>query len=87
MNSYLKLRIDDLNPKTPLEYQNALKQVIQEIALLGLERGNFFEKAAFCGGTALRILYDLPHFLKIWILHYLSQTRPLNLILILRRFN
>ncbi len=62
MNTYLKLRVDDLRPKTPLEYQNALKQIIQEIALLGLERGHFFEKAAFCGGTALRILYDLPRF-------------------------
>lgn len=37
-------------------YKNALKEVIQEIALLGLFRGGFFDKAAFYGGTALRIL-------------------------------
>lgn len=36
--------------------------MIQEIALLGLWRAKFFEKAAFYGGTALRILYGLPRF-------------------------
>ncbi len=41
---------------------NALKEVFQEIALLGLYNGGFFEKAAFYGGTALRILYNLPRF-------------------------
>ncbi|VAW76979.1 FIG00678143: hypothetical protein, partial [hydrothermal vent metagenome] len=35
---------------------------MQEIALLGLWRGKFFEKAAFYGGTALRILYGLDRF-------------------------
>ena len=30
----------------------ALREVMQEIALLGLWRSKFFEKAAFCGGTA-----------------------------------
>jgi predicted nucleotidyltransferase component of viral defense system len=38
------------------EYKNALKEIIQEIALLGLFRANFFDIAAFYGGTALRIL-------------------------------
>jgi predicted nucleotidyltransferase component of viral defense system len=42
--------------------ENALKEIIQEIALLGLHRANFFEKAAFYGGTALRVLYGLPRF-------------------------
>ena len=41
---------------------NALKEVFEEIALLGLYHGGFFEKAAFYGGTALRILYSLPRF-------------------------
>jgi hypothetical protein len=53
---YLKQRIEEFAPKTETEFENALKQVIQEVALLGLERGRFFEKAAFYGGTALRIL-------------------------------
>ncbi|WP_253916188.1 MULTISPECIES: nucleotidyl transferase AbiEii/AbiGii toxin family protein [unclassified Lentimicrobium] len=41
---------------------NALKEIFQEIVLLGLYRGGFFEKAAFYGGTALRILYGLDRF-------------------------
>lgn len=48
--------------KTLEDYENALKEIIQEIALLGLWRGKFFEKAAFYGGTALRILYGLDRF-------------------------
>ena len=45
--------------KNALEYKNALKEVIQEVALCGLSRGGFFKKAAFYGGTALRIFYGL----------------------------
>lgn len=41
---------------------NALKEVFQEISLLGLYQGGFFEKAAFYEGTALRILHGLPRF-------------------------
>jgi len=41
---------------------NALKEIFQEIALLGLYRGNFFANAAFYGGTALRILYGSNRF-------------------------
>jgi len=35
---------------------------MQEVALLGLWRRKFFEKAAFYGGTAMRILYGLDRF-------------------------
>ncbi|MFP5384715.1 MAG: nucleotidyl transferase AbiEii/AbiGii toxin family protein [Bacteriovoracia bacterium] len=42
--------------------KNALKEVIQEVALLGLARQNFFDKAAFYGGTALRIAHRLNRF-------------------------
>jgi predicted nucleotidyltransferase component of viral defense system len=40
----------------------ALREVMQEIALLGLWRSKFFENAAFYGGTALRVLYGLDRF-------------------------
>jgi len=40
----------------------ALREVMQEIALLGLWRSKFFENAAFFGGTALRVLYGLDRF-------------------------
>lgn len=44
------------------EYERAMKEIIQEIALVGLWRARFFEHAAFYGGTALRILYQLDRF-------------------------
>lgn len=44
------------------DYQRALKEIIQEVALLGLWRAKFFEHALFYGGTALRILYQLDRF-------------------------
>jgi len=44
------------------DYINALREILQEVALLGLWRSKFFEKAAFYGGTALRVLYGLDRF-------------------------
>jgi len=46
----------------PGEYERALKEIIQEIALVGLWRAHFFERAAFYGGTSLRILHGLNRF-------------------------
>lgn len=40
----------------------ALREIIQETALLGLWRARFFEHAAFYGGTALRILHGIGRF-------------------------
>ena len=40
----------------------ALAETIQAIALLGLSRTDFFAHAAFYGGTALRLLFNLDRF-------------------------
>jgi len=40
----------------------ALREILQEIVLLGLYRAGFFEHALFYGGTALRILHGLDRF-------------------------
>jgi predicted nucleotidyltransferase component of viral defense system len=42
--------------------ENALKEIIQKICLRALQREGFFTKAAFYGGTALRIMYGLQRF-------------------------
>jgi predicted nucleotidyltransferase component of viral defense system len=47
---------------TDVEVAHALREVMQEIALAGLNRGGFFNKAAFYGGTCLRIFHGLPRF-------------------------
>lgn len=44
------------------DYTRALREVFQELALLGLWRAKFFEHAAFYGGTALRVLHGLDRF-------------------------
>ncbi|NOX32487.1 MAG: nucleotidyl transferase AbiEii/AbiGii toxin family protein [Deltaproteobacteria bacterium] len=44
------------------DHENALKEIIQEVVLLGLWRSKFYEKAVFYGGSALRILYKLDRF-------------------------
>ena len=38
---------------------NALREIMQNVSLLALSRQDFFSRAAFYGGTALRILYGL----------------------------
>lgn len=49
-------------PSSQEEAKDALREIMQEIALSGLYRAGFFEKAAFYGGTALRIFYGLDRF-------------------------
>lgn len=39
-----------------------IREAIQQIALLGLSRTSFFSRAAFYGGTALRIFHGLDRF-------------------------
>lgn len=43
-------------------YYQALREIMQEVALAGLYRSGFFSKAAFYGGTALRIFHALDRF-------------------------
>jgi predicted nucleotidyltransferase component of viral defense system len=50
------------NISTLEDKKHAIKEIIQEIVLAGLSRANFFSKAAFYGGTALRIFYNLDRF-------------------------
>jgi predicted nucleotidyltransferase component of viral defense system len=48
--------------RTKDDYTNALHEVMQQTALAGLYRGGFFNKAAFYGGTCLRIFHGLQRF-------------------------
>ena len=48
--------------KTNGQKRNAIHEVMQEITLAGLYRAGFFDKAAFYGGTCLRIFHELPRF-------------------------
>lgn len=62
MNNVISQMLEHYNINNTNDEINALKEIIQEIVLCGLSRGNFFEEAAFYGGTALRIFYKLDRF-------------------------
>jgi hypothetical protein len=58
----IKEWLNSYQPKNQDEARDVLREIMQEIALSGLYRAGFFEKAAFYGGTALRIFYGLERF-------------------------
>src|SRR5579863_1956750 len=58
----IKEWLDSYKPVNKEEALQALREIMQEIALAGLYRAGFFEKAAFYGGTALRIFYGLDRY-------------------------
>jgi predicted nucleotidyltransferase component of viral defense system len=62
MNTAVETMLERYKCQSEQDYVNALKEIMQEVALLGLWRAKFFEHAAFYGGTALRILYKLDRF-------------------------
>ena len=53
----IKEWIAESKPQNEEEIISALREIMQEITLAALSRTNFFEKAAFYGGTVLRIFY------------------------------
>ena len=62
MNTALGQMLKAYNSENLFERKNAVKEIMQEIVLCGLSRAGFFKKAAFYGGTALRIFYGLDRF-------------------------
>lgn len=62
MNDSVQSMLEKYKPRSEQDFTNALKEIIQEIALLGLWRSKFYEYAALYGGSALRILYQLNRF-------------------------
>ncbi|MCZ2484721.1 nucleotidyl transferase AbiEii/AbiGii toxin family protein [Aquirufa antheringensis] len=58
----IKEWIESYEPKNIQDTEQALREIMQEIALAGLYRANFFKHAAFYGGTALRIFHGLNRF-------------------------
>lgn len=62
MNSAIARMLERYERRSATDHVNALREIFQEIALCGLWRAKFHEKAAFYGGTALRVLYGLDRF-------------------------
>ncbi|MEO5558098.1 MAG: nucleotidyl transferase AbiEii/AbiGii toxin family protein [Dokdonella sp.] len=62
MIEIIQQRLERYRTTNSLEEEQALKEILQEVALYALWRADFFEVAAFQGGTSLRILHKLPRF-------------------------
>ena len=54
--------VESYAPKSAAERVAVQQEVMQLIALAGLARGGFFEKAAFYGGTCLHLFYGMERF-------------------------
>ena len=55
-------RLESYSCRSTIEEEQALREITQEIALAALGRTDFFKKAAFQGGTCLRIFHSLNRF-------------------------
>jgi predicted nucleotidyltransferase component of viral defense system len=62
MTHVLQTLLNKYTLKTADDSLVALREIIQQISLLGLWRAKFYEYGAFYGGTALRIFYGLPRY-------------------------
>jgi len=62
MIDLLRRRLTDNAAANARQVEQALKEILQEAALYGLWRADFFEVAAFQGGTSLRLLHGLRRF-------------------------
>jgi hypothetical protein len=62
MIELLRKRLTAYPATNAAQEEQAVKEMLQELALYALWRGGFFEVAAFQGGTSLRILHALPRF-------------------------
>jgi len=75
----IKQWIETYSPKNVQETEQALREIMQEIALAGLYRSNFFKHAAFYGGTALRIFHGLNRFSEDLDFSLLEKNDDFNL--------
>ncbi len=75
----IKEWIETYEPANEEEALSALREIMQEIALAGLSRTDFFKKAAFYGGTALRIFYGLDRYSEDLDFSLLSVDKKFSL--------
>ena len=62
MIDLIQQRLSSYKANGQIEEENALKEIVQEIMLFALWQADFFEVAAFQGGTSLRVLHGLSRF-------------------------
>lgn len=75
----IKEWIATYKPANEDETLSALREIMQEIALAGLSRTDFFKTAAFYGGTALRIFYGLNRYSEDLVFSLLQKNENFSL--------
>lgn len=79
MNPAIASMLERYDRRSADDHVNALREILQEIALCGLWRAKFFEHAALYGGTALRVLYGLDRFSEDMDFSLLAPGEDFNL--------
>lgn len=79
MNSIYEQMLSKYQIVSEKDRRNAIYEVMQQITLAGLYRGGFFDKAAFYGGTCLRIFHKLDRFSEDMDFSLLSHDESFNL--------
>lgn len=62
MNEAIHKMLQRYRCATAEQYKSALKEIIQQLILLGMARAKFYEHGAFYGGTALRVFHGLDRY-------------------------
>ena len=79
MNNIIEMMLKRYNSQNNKERENAVKEIMQEIALSGLSHGGFFKNVAFYGGTCLRIFYGLNRFSEDLDFALLNKNEPFEI--------
>jgi predicted nucleotidyltransferase component of viral defense system len=79
MNGVFEHMLSAYDTSTTLGRRNAIYEVMQQVALAGLQRGGFFEKAAFYGGTCLRIFHNLGRYSEDMDFTLLQEDAAFNI--------
>ena len=80
MNNAIANLLETYDLKTQDDYEIAVKEIVQHLALLGLWRSKFYEHASLYGGTALRLFYGLRRFSEDLDFSLLKKNEDFDLL-------
>ncbi|MDY0166033.1 MAG: nucleotidyl transferase AbiEii/AbiGii toxin family protein [Thermoguttaceae bacterium] len=72
-------RLDRYECRSTVDEEQAVREITQEIVLAALGRTDFFQKAAFQGGTCLRVFHGLNRFSEDLDFALLQPSRSFSL--------
>lgn len=78
MNEIYQTMLNEYDLSTEQKKRNAIFEVNQQVILAGLYHGGFFDKAAFYGGTCLRIFHGLNRFSEDMDFSLLTEDKNFN---------